>query len=121
MAEVLARQVVELIVIDLAGYDIHIDGSLLMIDPIGLTYTFIERLAALGIRTVEITPSDDKWIVNSLALAPGELLVPPGASNRTFDALGETGIKWSVLDYGDMQINGGGIHCSTTRLIRDPV
>jgi len=128
IAEVLATQGVELIVIDLVGYDIHIDGSFLMIDrdvalidPTGLPYAFIERLAALGIRTVEITPSDDKWIVNSLALAPGELLMPPGASNQTSDALGAMGIKWSVLDYGDMQLNGGGIHCSTTPLVRDPV
>lgn len=128
IGEVLATQGVELIVIDLVGYDIHIDGSFLMIDrdlalvdTTGLPYSFLERLRDLGIRTIEITPADDKWIVNSLAIAPGELLMPPGASNRTFDALGAAGIRWRVLDYGDVQLNGGGIHCSTTPLIRDPV
>ena len=127
IGEVLARQGVELIVIDLVGYDIHIDGSFLMIDrdvalvdPTGLPYAFLERLRAMGVRTIEIIPSDDKWIVNSLAIAPGELLMPPGASNQTCDALGASGIRWTVLDYGDMQLNGGGIHCSTTPLIRDP-
>lgn len=128
IGEVLARQGVELITIDLTGYDIHIDGSFLMIDrdlalidPTGLPYSFIERLKELGVRTVEISPTDDKWIVNSLAIAPGELLMPPGASNQTCDALAGLGVRWTVLPYGDMQLNGGGIHCSTTPLIRDPL
>lgn len=128
IGEVLASQGVDLIVIDLVGYDIHIDGSFLMIDrdlalvdPTGLPFSFLERLQGLGIRTIEITPADDKWIVNSLALAPGELLMPPGASNQTCDALGAKGVSWTVLDYGDMQLNGGGIHCSTTPLIRDSI
>ena len=128
IGEVLACQGMELIIIDLVGYDIHIDGSFLMIDrdlvlvdSTGLPYSFLERLRDLGIRSIEITPADDKWIVNSLAIAPGELPMPPGASNRTCDALGAAGIRWTVLDYGDMQLNGGGIHCSTTPLIRDPV
>ena len=128
IGEVLATQGVELIVIDLVGYDIHIDGSFLMIDhdlalidPTGLPFSFIERLRALSIRTLEIIPSDDKWICNSLAIALGELLMPPGASNRTADALGAHGSRWTVLPCGDMQLNGGGVHCSTTPLIRDPV
>lgn len=127
IGEVLARQGVELITIDLTGYDIHIDGSFLMIDrdlalidPTGLPYSFIERLRELGVRVIEISPADDKWIVNSLAVAPGELLMPPGASNQTLDALGGQGVTWTVLPYGNMQLNGGGIHCSTTPLIRDP-
>ena len=91
----LKRQGVELIIIDLVGYDIHIDGSFLMVDrdlalvdPFGLPFSFLETLKALKIRTVEITPADDKWIINSLAVAPGELIMPEGATNRTLDALG---------------------------------
>ena len=128
IGEVLATQGVELIIIDLVGYDIHIDGSFLMIDrdlalidPSGLPFSFLEKLKDLGIRTIEITPADDKWICNALAIAPGELLMPHGASNQTADALGAAGVRWTVLPYGDMQLNGGGIHCSTTPLIRDPV
>jgi N-dimethylarginine dimethylaminohydrolase len=128
VGEVLKRQGVVLIVIDLVGYDIHIDGSFLMIDrdlalvdPFGLPYSFLETLKELKIRTIEISPADDKWIVNSLAVAPGELIMPEGASTRTLDALARHGIRWTILPYGKMQSNGGGIHCSTTPLIRDAV
>lgn len=128
VSEVLKRQGVELIVIDLVGYDIHIDGSFLMIDrdlalvdPFGLPYSFLETLKALKVRTIEISPEDDKWIVNSLAIAPGELIMPEGASPRTLDSLSRHGIRWSILPYGKMQLNGGGIHCSSTPLIRDAV
>jgi N-dimethylarginine dimethylaminohydrolase len=128
IGEVLQRQGVELIVIDLVGYDIHIDGSFLMvdrdlalIDPTGLPYSFLERLKALGLRTIEIEPADNKWIVNSLAVAPRKLIMPEGGSNRTLDALAQQGVTWTTLPYGKMQLNGGGIHCSTMPLIRDPI
>ncbi len=128
VAEVLKRQGVELLIIDLVGYDIHIDGSFQMIakdlaivDPIGLPFSFLEKLKELGVQTIEISPADDRWIVNSLAIAPGELLMPQGASNQTLDALAKHGVTWTVVPYGKMQLNGGGIHCSTTPLIRDPV
>jgi N-dimethylarginine dimethylaminohydrolase len=127
IGEVLATQGVELIVIDLVGYDIHIDGAFLMIDrdlalinPFGLPYSFIEQLRDLGIRTIEITPEDDGWIINGLAVAPGELLLPEGASERTLAALTDHGVTVEVLPFGRMHLNGGGIHCSTTPLARDP-
>ena len=128
VAEVLKRQGVELIAIDLFGYDLHIDGSfqmidkdLALIDPAGLPYSFLQRLKALGVRTIEIGPADDRWIINSLAVAPGKLIMPEGATNRTLDALAKHGVSWTTIPYRKMQLNGGGIHCSTTPLIRDPV
>jgi N-dimethylarginine dimethylaminohydrolase len=128
VAEVLRRQGVELIVIDLVGYEIHIDGAFVMIDrdlalvdPNGLPYAFLQRLKALGIRTIETEPADNRWIVNSLAVAPGRLIMPEGGSNRTLDALAKHGVTWTTLPYGKMQLNGGGIHCSTMPLLRDPV
>jgi N-dimethylarginine dimethylaminohydrolase len=128
VAEVLQRQGVDLIVVDLVGYDIHLDVSFLMIDrdlalvnPFGLPYVFLEQLKALGIRTIEISPADNSWIGNSLAIAPGELLMPEGATNRTLDELARHGVKWTIIPFTAMQLNGGGIHCSTTPLIRDPV
>ena len=128
IGDVLKRQGVELIVIDLVGYDIHIDGSfqmvdrdLALVDPFGLPFSFLERLRDLKIRTIEITPADNKWIINSLAVAPGELIMPEGATNRTLDLMARHGLTWTILPFDKMQLNGGGIHCSTTPLIRDPV
>ena len=63
----------------------------------------------------------DGGFLELLAVAPGELLMPEGASNQTLDALAKHGVSWTVIPYGKMQLNGGGIHCSTTPLIRDPI
>jgi N-dimethylarginine dimethylaminohydrolase len=127
VGEVLKRQGVELLIVELTGYDIHLDVSFLMVDkglalvnPFGLPFSFMEELRGRGIRLVEITPGDDPWINNSLAIAPGKLLMPEGATNRTLDALARHGVSWTTIPYAAMHKNGGGIHCSTTPLRRDP-
>ena len=128
VGEVLARQGVELLVVDLPGYDIHLDVSFLMIDrdlalidPQGLPYSFLEELAKRGIKTIEIGPGDDGWIVNSLAIAPGKLIMADGATNRTLDRLAAAGVTVINQPFAAMHLNGGGLHCSTTPLRRDPV
>jgi N-dimethylarginine dimethylaminohydrolase len=128
VGEVLKRQGVDLLIVELTGYDIHIDVSFLMIakdlallNPFGLPYSFLDELKGRGIRYIEIDPSDDPWINNSLALAPGKLLMPQGASNRTLDQLAKHGVSWTTIPFSAMHKNGGGIHCSTTPLRRDPV
>ncbi len=128
VAEVLKYQGVELIVVELRGYDIHIDGHFLMIDvnlalvwPRGLPFSFLERLKTLGIRTVEMTAEDNSWIVNGLAVRPGCVFMPEGISDRTRDTLNGHGVEIITLPYDKVQLNGGGIHCSTCPLIRDSV
>ncbi len=128
VAEVLARQGVELIVVDLPGYSIHIDGHFVMVDvdlalvdPTGLSYTFLQKLKELGIRAVETTPEDNPWIINGLAIRPGKYVMPHGMSAGTRDELERQGIELIEIPYDKMQLNGGGIHCSTCPLIRDPV
>jgi len=128
LEEVLAVQGVELIRVDLAGYDIHIDGAFVMIDvrlalidPERLPYSFLKRLEALGVRVIEITPADSSWIVNCLAVRPGRVIMPEGASNRTLDLMAQHGVEVVAIPYDKMALNGGGIHCSTCPLIRDPV
>ena len=128
LEEVFAAQGVELIRVDLAGYEIHIDGffvmidvDLALIDPDGLPYTFLQRLEALGVRTIEIAPADSSWIVNCLAVRPGRVIMPEGASNRTLDLLAQHDVEIVTIPYDKMALNGGGIHCSTCPLVRDPV
>jgi N-dimethylarginine dimethylaminohydrolase len=127
-AEVLKSQGVELLVVDLRGYDIHIDGHFLMVDvdlalvwPRGLPFSFLEKLKELGIRTVEMMPEDNSWIVNGLAVRPGRVIMPKGISERTREALLRYGVEIVEIDYSRVQLNGGGIHCSTCPLIRDRV
>ncbi len=126
VAEVLKVQGVELLVVDLRGYDIHIDGHFLMVDvdlaliqARGLPFSFLEKLKELGIRTVEMTPEDNGWVVNGLAVRPGRVLMPEGLSDRTRDRLESHGVEIVTLPYDKVQLNGGGIHCSTCPLVRD--
>jgi N-dimethylarginine dimethylaminohydrolase len=128
VAEVLKYQGVNLIVVDLRGYDIHIDGHFLMIDvdlalvwARGLPFSFLERLKELGIRTIEMTPEDNSWIVNGLAVRPGRVIMPEGISDRTREAFDKHKIEIITLPYDKVQLNGGGIHCSTCPLVRDAV
>lgn len=128
LADVLKYQGVELLVVDLRGYDIHIDGSFVMVDvdlalvdPNGLPYTFLQKLKDMGIRTVEICDEDDGWIVNGLAVAPGRYIVPHGMSDRTREALDRQGLTLIEIPYDKIHLNGGGIHCSTCPLLRDRV
>ena len=44
-----------------------------------------------------------------------------GQFRQTLDALAKHGVTWTTIPYRKMQLNGGGIHCSTTPLIRDSV
>lgn len=128
LAEVLNRQGVDLMVVDLPAYSIHIDGWMLMVDkdlclldPRGLPYTFLEDLKDLGIRTIEMTPDDNSWIVNGLAVRPGRVLMPEGISEGTAEELDKHGVEIVTVPYDKVQRNGGGIHCSTCPLIRDSV
>ena len=59
VAKVLKRQGVELLIVDLTGYDIHLDVSFLMVDkdlalvnPFGLPYSFMEELKSRDIDPV---------------------------------------------------------------------
>jgi N-dimethylarginine dimethylaminohydrolase len=117
-----------LVVVDLCGYDIHIDGHFLMVDVDlalisagGLPFSFLEKLRHLHIRTVETTAEDNSWIINGLAVRPGRVLMPEGISDRTRDRLLSYGVEITTVAYDKIQLNGGGIHCSTCPLIRDRV
>jgi len=126
--EVLAAQGVELLRVDLTGYRLHIDGALVMIDvdtaiinPTQLPYWFLERLTEMDIRTIEIHPDDAAGAVNCLAVRPGRVLMQSGLSPRTADRLDKLSIEIVPVDYDKVFLGGGGIHCSTAPLMRDPI
>ena len=126
--EILSPQGIDLVIADLSMHEIHIDGSVLMIDvdlalvnPSLLPYSFLEELRSRQIRIVPLNDDDDPWIVNGLAISPGRILLPEGASDSTMAALEENNIQVITLPYDQMQLNGGCIHCSTCPLVRDKI
>jgi N-dimethylarginine dimethylaminohydrolase len=124
--EVLDYQGVELIVVDMCGYLLHIDRVFVMLDhnlaivnqPL-LPFSFLETLENMGIETISINPDDDDWIVNCLALRPRRVVMADRATERTREKLDKAGIDVTYIPYDKMQLNGGGIHCSTNPLVRD--
>ena len=75
---------VELIVVPLVGWSIHLDGHLSMIDRDKalcdvrrLPYWFLERLRELGIELIEV-PEEEDWAINGLAVRPGRLILSEG-------------------------------------------
>lgn len=126
LREILARIGMELIVVPMTGWSIHIDGHLAMVDvhtalitPGGLPYWFIDRLHDLGIETIHAHPAEP-WSINSLCVKPGHIIMSAG-NPYTAERLQRRGIEVTVIEYSEVQKNGGGIHCSTMELLRDRV
>ena len=125
LREVLDVLGIELLVLPLAGWSIHIDGHIGMVDvdkalvePAGLPYWFLDRLAAEGIEAIPC-PAGEEWAINSLALRPGRVLMCDGYP-RAREALERRGVDVVTIPYAEIQKGGGGVHCSTMELRRDP-
>ncbi len=124
--EVLAVQGIRLIRVPLAGYALHVDGQIVMVDH-GLALVNIERtpywvLAALRdlkIRWVEVHHADNPRVINCLAVRPGKVLLAINNGDGTAERLVDHGVEVVPLDYSESQKNGGGIHCSTLPLVRE--
>ena len=115
----------ELIRVPVAGYSIHIDLHFAMVDvdralvnPAGLPYDFLVTLRQLGIGAIEAAAGEE-WGLNLLCLRPGRVLMAEG-SPRTAELLERAGIEVVTIPYDEIQKNGGGVHCSTIELVRDP-
>jgi len=125
--EVLKVQGVELLRVHLTGYRLHIDGTFVMLDaetalinPVLLPFTFLEELKRRRIRTVELDPEDHPFTVNCLAVRPGRVIMSE-TSPRTLERLDRLGMEVVSLPFEAVTRGGGGIHCSTAPLARDPV
>ena len=126
LAEVLATQGVELLIVELTGYRLHIDGLFVMVDsgtafvnPTIPPFWFLEKLKSLGIHVIEVCHEDQNWVINCLAVRPGRVLMSTGLSERTAEKFDKAGISVRFVDYDKVALGGGGLHCSTAPLIRD--
>ena len=125
LREVLDVLGIELLVMPMAGWSIHIDGHIGMVDVdkalvdvAGLPFWFLERLAAEGIEAIPC-PAGEEWAINSLTLRPGRVLMCDGYP-RAREALERRGVEVVAIAYDEVQKGGGGVHCSTMELVREP-
>jgi N-dimethylarginine dimethylaminohydrolase len=125
--EVLRVTGVELIQVPLSGYRQHIDGVMTMIDvdtvllnPLTTPYCLIERLTAMKFKIIELDPEDHAFTINCLAIAPGRVVMSE-TSPRTLERLDRHGISAVSIPFDKVYRGGGGIHCSTAPLARDPI
>jgi N-dimethylarginine dimethylaminohydrolase len=125
LAETLKWLGIDLIVVPMSGYSIHLDGHFAMVDadkalvdPTGLPHWFLDKLAELEIESIWCHP-EEEWAINSLTVRPGRVLMSEG-NPRTAERLEGRGVEVVTLPYDEIQKNGGGIHCSTMELRRDP-
>jgi N-dimethylarginine dimethylaminohydrolase len=126
--EVLRTQGVELLKVHLTGYRLHIDGVFVMVAPdlalaniTLLPFWFLEKLKELKISLIEVHHEDDAGIINSLAVSPGRVMMPEGVSDYTADRLQLHGVEVITVPYDKVVSGGGGLHCSTSPLVRDEV
>ncbi len=68
-----------------------------------------------------INRQDDEWVVNCLAVRPDQVIMPHGLADKTRMALDGLGVEVIEIAYDKVQLNGGGIHCSTCPLIRNSI
>ena len=111
----------------LSGYRQHIDGVMTMIDvdtvllnPLITPFCLIERFVAMKFKIIELDPEDHAFTINCLAVAPGRVIMSE-ASPRTLERLDREGISVLPVPFDKVYQGGGGIHCSTAPLLRDPI
>lgn len=126
--EVLRVQGARLIRVQIPGYRLHMDGAFVMIhhdtaivNPATLPFVSMEELKRLGIRLIPVNHEDPAWAINCLAVAPGRVLMSDRVSPRAQEALDKAGVSVRLVPHDRVGLGGGGIHCSTCPLVRDPV
>jgi N-dimethylarginine dimethylaminohydrolase len=114
-----------LLLVPIAGYSIHLDLHLAMVDrhkalvdAEHLPYEFLQTLRAEGFELIDAA-ADEHWALNALCLSPGRVLMSSDAP-RTAEVLDRAGVEVITVEYDEIHKNGGGVHCSTIELVRDP-
>jgi N-dimethylarginine dimethylaminohydrolase len=111
--------------VPLGGFTIHLDERMavldtdkVLVDAPGLPHTFLQQLRDLGFELLHADPAEG-WAVNLITVRPGRVLISD-ACPRTADLLERRGIEVVPVAYSEIHKNGGGIHCSTNELVREP-
>lgn len=91
-----------------------------VVDPRCLEPSFLGYLRRKGIDLVEVDPAEaDNSACNTLVLKPGVVVLPAG-NPKTAKALRERSVEVIEIDMSEFVKTGGGPHCATAGLVRDP-
>ncbi len=107
----------------------HLDGLLSIIDndlavvwPRRTPFAVVSALLERGFRIIEVEDEDEahhRLPMNLVALEPGKVLMPTGAPNMR-EKYARAGVECVEVEVGELIKAGGGIHCMTGFLRRDP-
>jgi len=121
--EVLKTQGIQMIRVPLTGFTNHLDECRMVLDEdralvniTALPFWFINLLREMKFKLIDCHP-DEPHSVNGLVMRPGKILLPED-TDRTAEKLQVEGIDVVQVEISEIRKNGGGIHCSTSELIR---
>lgn len=108
----------------------HLDGLLSIIDrdlavvwPRRTPLKVVQTLRTRGFRFIEVedeVEAQQELPLNSVAIAPGEIVMPAGGK-RMRERFEAAGVRCHLVDVSECIKAGGGIHCMTGFLKRDPL
>ena len=127
LRRLLSYQGIDLIVIDMPAYFIHLDEAFVPVDrdkilvsTFILPHWFLNLLKERGYQLIETDPEDPLLTNNCIALEPGKVLFSEkGVKTRV--NLEKAGVETIPVDLSEINKLGGGIHCSTLPLLRDSI
>lgn len=125
LRNILSYQGIDLIVVDIPAYYIHLDETFVPVDKdkvlcstFILPFWFLQELKSRGYQIIECDRDDPMMTNNCIAIEPGKVIVS-AAGTKTIENLKEAGVEVIPVDFSEVFKLGGGIHCSTLPLLRD--
>lgn len=123
----LSYQGIELIVVDMPAFYIHLDEAFLPVDKnkilvstFILPHWFCTFLKERGYELIETDRDDPLLTNNCIAIAPGKVIFPE-TGVKTRKNLEKAGIEILPVDLSEINKIGGGPHCSTLPLWRESI
>ena len=98
----------------------YVDDGIAAVYPPGVPFDFIEYLLSYDLNLIEVPPSEGEgFATNVLALEPGKIVMLEGfpETKKNFE---KAGVDVIVVNMDNFILSGGGPHCATAPLIRDP-
>lgn len=125
LRSLLSYQDIELTVIDMPAYYIHLDEAFVPVDrnkvlcsTFILPFWFLKMLREKGYEIIETDRDDPMLTNNCIAIEPGKVLFPE-IGVRTRKNLEKAGVEVLPVDVSEINKLGGGIHCATLPLWRE--